>query len=148
MAHSASRKWLTLPTAALLAFAGVIAPGVSSTKANEAEFSFVYGTPAVIRGDTWWLSNDFNANVYTSFAYGIAGDQFVAQRAHCRDGIIGPDQVQAGGARWDTWKVMANLKSRSWYAYGGAWGEVGVSTWTTGPLGPYPGRNGPPDGFR
>jgi len=85
-----------------------------AASADVAEFSFVYGnpgdigvmgdwdgngtdTPGVIRGDTWWLSNDFNANVARTFKYGVSGDQFVAGDWN-GDGIDTP-----GVVRGNTW---------------------------------------------
>jgi hypothetical protein len=68
-------------------------------------------------------------------------------KATCRSSVLGDDSVGAG-TRWRTWNRLASLGSRSWYGYGGAWGEVGTTGDTTGPLGPYPGRKLPPTSFR
>ncbi len=41
------------------------------------------------------------------------------------------------GSLWRTWdKSPVNVKNESWYGYGGAWGRVGTTSNTTGPLGP------------
>jgi hypothetical protein len=37
---------------------------------------------------------------------------------------------------WDTWNRLRDASPHYWYGFGGAWGEVGVSNGTTGPLGP------------
>jgi hypothetical protein len=47
----------------------------------------------------------------------------------------------AGGCpecpRWLLWKQLKDLRSQFWYGFGGAWGEVGRDSATTGPLGPH-----------
>jgi hypothetical protein len=40
------------------------------------------------------------------------------------------------GPAWQTWAAVYDARTRPWYRYGGAWGEVGESTHTTGPSGP------------
>jgi hypothetical protein len=40
------------------------------------------------------------------------------------------------GKAWSTWNVLTNVKTRPFYGFGGAWGEVGEVSDTTGPLGP------------
>jgi hypothetical protein len=42
---------------------------------------------------------------------------------------------------------MINVFQTPWYGFGGAWGERGLLTFTTGPLGPYPGKKTPPTGW-
>jgi hypothetical protein len=42
----------------------------------------------------------------------------------------------AQGPRWRTWRRLLNVRTRPWYGFGGAWGEVGAIVDTTGPLGP------------
>ena len=37
---------------------------------------------------------------------------------------------------WQTWRSLADAEKQPWYGFGGAWGEVGQFTDTTGPLGP------------
>jgi hypothetical protein len=39
--------------------------------------------------------------------------------------------------RWETWNVLTNARKEPWYGFGGAWGEPGASSATTGPLGPH-----------
>jgi hypothetical protein len=46
-------------------------------------------------------------------------------------------QDHAGrGAKWKTWQHLKNARAQDWYGYGGAWGEVGNYSDTTGPQGP------------
>ena len=48
------------------------------------------------------------------------------------------DGADCGGCtKWRTWQVLADAKAQLWYGFGGAWGEVGRSDLTTGPLGPH-----------
>lgn len=51
-------------------------------------------------------------------------------------------------ARWDTSESLLNARGQAWYGFGGAWGRAGNSADTTGPLGPYPGRDPRPVGWR
>lgn len=39
--------------------------------------------------------------------------------------------------QWHTWEVLRDAPKQPWYGFGGAWGEVGPSDATTGPLGPH-----------
>ena len=43
----------------------------------------------------------------------------------------------AGCAEWEAWRSLADARKELWYGFGGAWGEVGASDATTGPLGPH-----------
>lgn len=36
-----------------------------------------------------------------------------------------------------TWKSLAEARKEVWYGFGGAWGELGATSATTGPLGPH-----------
>lgn len=38
--------------------------------------------------------------------------------------------------QWRTWKIIRSARNELWYGFGGAWGRVGASAATTGPLGP------------
>ena len=38
--------------------------------------------------------------------------------------------------QWDTWQQLVPLATQPWYGFGGAWGDVGDGSSTTGPLGP------------
>lgn len=39
---------------------------------------------------------------------------------------------------WATWKPsIADVRKQPWYGFGGAWGDIGTSSATTGPLGPH-----------
>jgi hypothetical protein len=38
---------------------------------------------------------------------------------------------------WATWERVLTARRQHWYGFGGAWGEVGESSATTGPLGPH-----------
>jgi hypothetical protein len=40
--------------------------------------------------------------------------------------------------RWTTWSELADVRAQPWYGFGGAWGEPGARSATTGPLGPHP----------
>jgi hypothetical protein len=42
----------------------------------------------------------------------------------------------AGCVRWHTGRRLERLRSRPWYGFGGAWGDLGPTDATTGPLGP------------
>jgi hypothetical protein len=46
------------------------------------------------------------------------------------------DDYTGNGTAWKTWNYLADVQRQPWYGFGGAWGEVGESTHTTGPLGP------------
>jgi len=39
---------------------------------------------------------------------------------------------------WRTWQKVKPLRRQLWYGFGGAWGEPGPTSATTGPLGPHP----------
>jgi hypothetical protein len=45
--------------------------------------------------------------------------------------------------QWPTWSLLAPLRKQPWYGFGGAWGEPGPTSATTGPLGPH--GKWPPD---
>lgn len=52
-----------------------------------------------------------------------------------------PDQTDDNGPKWSTWNRLEDIRSQSWYGYGGAWGNVstlpfGQGKHFTGPLGP------------
>jgi hypothetical protein len=40
------------------------------------------------------------------------------------------------GVGWATYQHLANARTQGWFGYGGAWGEVGEGSDSTGPLGP------------
>ena len=69
------------------------------------------------------------------------------QRDHCSPLGIGDDHLSNAGRRWRTWRHMINANQAPWYGFGGAWGERGLYSSTTGPLGPYPGKKLPPAGW-
>ncbi len=53
------------------------------------------------------------------------------------------DYVSTGGDRWATWNNTVDARAKSWYGYGGNWGDRSVySTGTTGKLDNY-GPSGP-----
>jgi len=68
-------------------------------------------------------------------------------REHCSPLGIGEDKLSNAGARWRTWRRMVNVFQAPWYGFGGGWGERGLLTFTTGPLGPFPGKKTPPAGW-
>lgn len=43
----------------------------------------------------------------------------------------------SGCPRWHLWDRVRDLRDQLWYGFGGAWGEVGSDSATTGPLGPH-----------
>ncbi|HWM09236.1 MAG TPA: hypothetical protein VNO82_07820 [Solirubrobacteraceae bacterium] len=49
----------------------------------------------------------------------------------------------AAGARcgncvqWQTWNTVTDARKQRWYSFGGAWGAIGKTSATTGPLGPH-----------
>jgi hypothetical protein len=48
---------------------------------------------------------------------------------------FGTDHTNRGKA-WSTWDALIDVRTRPFYGFGGAWGEVGNISDTTGPLGP------------
>ncbi|MDP9134021.1 MAG: hypothetical protein M3N56_04240, partial [Actinomycetota bacterium] len=38
---------------------------------------------------------------------------------------------------WETWRSLSDARKELWYGFGGAWGQVGSTSTTTGPLGPH-----------
>ncbi len=55
----------------------------------------------------------------------------------------GLDQCADGGVAWDLGNNLQPLATQPWKDYAGAWGEVGSTSTTTGPLGPWHKRNDP-----
>jgi hypothetical protein len=51
--------------------------------------------------------------------------------------LAGDDGRCRGCVRWETWQALSDARDRPWYGFGGAWGEPGESSATTGPLGPH-----------
>ena len=56
--------------------------------------------------------------------------------AHARDDCD-------GCPLWRTWVELTPVRKERWYGFGGAWGDVGRTSETTGPLGPH--GKWPPD---
>ena len=87
-------------------------------------------------------------------SYAQPGD---GNRHHCESRIVGDDRVAGSDRQWRTWRRMARVDRQPWFGYGGAWGEVGckqgaacdtfLAEHGTGPLGPYPGKQGVPAGW-
>jgi hypothetical protein len=48
----------------------------------------------------------------------------------------GIDEADGGGARWRTWIAGVRSPEVDWYGFGGAWGQRGSNSTTTGPAGP------------
>jgi hypothetical protein len=95
----------------------------------------------------WRVAQKWNASTGQVDANGTHPVVFVAQFTHgtylstsplqCEERFGQPlDEVQGGGATWNTWRLLANTRSQGWYGFGGAWGSVGDREYTTGPLGP------------
>ena len=88
-------------------------------------------------------------------SYAQPGD---GSRHHCESRVVGDDRVAGSDRQWRTWRRMARVDRQPWFGYGGAWGEVGckqgaacdtfLAEHGTGPLGPYPGKQGVPRGGR
>lgn len=53
-----------------------------------------------------------------------------------RAGVWESGDVTARGRAWRSWQRLANVRRQGWFGFGGAWGQVGASAVTTGPLGP------------
>jgi hypothetical protein len=69
-------------------------------------------------------------------------------RDHCNSRLgIGEDKLSNSGRRWRTWNYTIDVTGQLWRTFGGAWGDMGGSGNTTGPLGPYPGKKPPPAGW-
>lgn len=58
------------------------------------------------------------------------------------------DYTDKSGKKWQTWKSLLMVRDQPWYGYGGAWGEVGETSTTTGPLGPSPFKGPTPGNWR
>lgn len=54
--------------------------------------------------------------------------------ARVRDIATGPC---AECVRWDTWRLLRDVRKLNWYGFGGAWGQPATTAHTTGPLGPH-----------
>ena len=62
----------------------------------------------------------------------------VAARATHTVTLATPGDGCAGCLAWATWKpAIGDAREQPWYGFGGAWGELGTSSATTGPLGPH-----------
>jgi hypothetical protein len=80
------------------------------------------------------------------------GDRGSAQTTHPvasaarGDHTLEPSRSRADCERcasWRTWAKLMPAKKQLWYGFGGAWGDIGRGSQTTGPLGPHDGW--PPD---
>lgn len=56
---------------------------------------------------------------------------------------FGIDETADGGPEWNTGLMVRSLAAQPWKDFAGAWGEVGSTSTTTGPLGPWHKRNDP-----
>lgn len=65
-----------------------------------------------------------------------------ARGDHALSPVPRPDDC-ADCPQWPTWSTVAQLRKQPWYGFGGAWGEPGATSETTGPLGPH--GKWPPD---
>jgi PKD repeat protein len=64
-------------------------------------------------------------------SYSDAGTSPVCNALGCLD-----DERADGGGVWRTWLDVRPAVGQGWYGFGGAWGEKGEFSDTTGPLGP------------
>jgi hypothetical protein len=71
---------------------------------------------------SYWRAGRYEA------VYEPKGDRLLAVNDNA---IACPDCPQ-----WHTWKLVLPARGQLWYGFGGAWGKVGGSGDTTGPLGP------------
>jgi hypothetical protein len=63
----------------------------------------------------------------------------------CTGNSLTPNDTTGKGALWYGGHFLASVTQQRWYGFGGAWGEVGDYSFTTGPLGPSPYK--PPPGW-
>jgi hypothetical protein len=49
-----------------------------------------------------------------------------------------PGEPCDGCSPWRTWETLSPATKHPWYGFGGAWGEPGPTSATTGPAGPHP----------
>ncbi len=59
------------------------------------------------------------------------------ERATHAIGVVMSGERCATCTQWQTWKLLRDARKELWYGFGGAWGEVGSTSATTGPLGPH-----------
>jgi hypothetical protein len=94
----------------------------------------------------WSNASKWNTSTNSVNATGTHPVVFVAKWTHgsylsqsspvqCPDAPVN-DEVAGGGSTWNTWQMLANAPSQKWFGFGGAWGDVGDQSYTTGPLGP------------
>jgi hypothetical protein len=62
---------------------------------------------------------------------------FAKSGTHDIDDWPWDDHCAAGGYAWETWRNLKPLSEQPWKNFAGAWGEVGMVSHTTGPLGPW-----------
>jgi hypothetical protein len=68
-------------------------------------------------------------------SYASAGDKGIYKKIAGKRVRIATDHASYG-KQWHTRNHLVNAHDQDWYGYGGAWGEVGAATHTTGPQGP------------
>jgi hypothetical protein len=70
----------------------------------------------------------------------LAGDTHpvvrLARATHAAT-VLGRGARCAACMRWEAWRSLADARAQRWYGFGGAWGDVGATDATTGPLGPH-----------
>jgi hypothetical protein len=54
----------------------------------------------------------------------------------CNDLGCLDDERDDGGAIWETWHDVRPAPDQGWCGFGGAWGHIGQTDFTNGPLGP------------
>ena len=90
-----------------------------------------------------WSKQSLQSATRVSDGLGTHAWVYVANGSHATystPGWHGLDRT-SNGVHWPTWReaTFVDVKAAPWYGFGGAWGNVGIDTHTTGPLGP--GRN-------
>jgi hypothetical protein len=75
--------------------------------------------------------------------YVADGSHATYESAGDHPGPVVDDHCYEGGPAWRTWERFGNLGQidhvlggRDWARYGGRWGEIGETSFTTGPVGP------------
>jgi hypothetical protein len=97
----------------------------TSTTYTAAQLTFVHDTHPVV-----YSADGSHANYPKAGSFGI------------EDAPV-DDHAYEGGPKWETWKSFVNVgeknaprQGQTFIQYGGRWGEIGETSWTSGPTGP------------